>query len=144
MLITTVWPCSYKLDDPPQAKDLPLRLQTEIHAMLPIKTVSVLNVREHWSKRAKRAKQHRASAYYYLLIEVGTKRPELPVTVTITRVAPRELDGDNLQGALKACRDGIADYFGTDDRNAGIEWRYAQGRGAAREYGVKIDISQSE
>ncbi len=112
--------------------------------MVPIKTVSVLNVREHWSKRAKRAKLHRASAYGHLLSEIGITRPEFPVTVTITRIAPRDLDGDNLQGALKACRDGVADYFRTDDRDPGIVWKYGQARGKAKEYGVKIDISQSE
>lgn len=61
------------------------------NAILPLKLVSILNTREHWSKRAGRA-----------------------------------------------IRDGIADYFLTDDRNPQIEWQYGQEK--AKDYGVRIDV----
>ncbi len=69
-------------------------------------------------------------------------RLELPVRVTITRVAPRALDDDNNQGALKSVRDGIADALGVDDRTSLVEWVYRQRRGKPREYGVEIQIEK--
>jgi hypothetical protein len=59
------------------------------------------------------------------------------VVVTITRVSPRALDGDNLQRACKAVRDGVADALGCDDRDKCIEWRYAQLKGP---YAVLIAV----
>ena len=108
--------------------------------ILPVKTVSTLNVREHWAKRAARAKLQRANAYHYLIRNIGTARPKLPITVTITRIAPRKLDDDNLAGACKSIRDGVADYFQTDDRNPHIAWKYGQKKGGVGEYGVIIEI----
>ena len=77
-----------------------------IKVLLPIKVVSVANLREHWSKRAARAKIHRSTAKT-MLTQWGL-HPELPVTVTLTRIGVKTLDGDNLQGACKAARDGVA------------------------------------
>ncbi len=108
--------------------------------ILPLKLVSVLNLRECWQKRAARAKLHRSNAMYYLLAQNGTNRPKLPVAVILTRLAPRELDGDNLQASFKAVRDGVADYFSTDDRNPGIEWQYKQEK--AKDYGIRIEIKE--
>lgn len=62
------------------------------------------------------------------------------LTVTLTRIAPRELDDDNLRGATKSCRDGIADALHIDDRDKRVTWCYAQRRGRVKEYGVEITI----
>lgn len=59
-------------------------------------------------------------------------------TITLTRLAPRSLDTDNLQRALKAIRDGVADALGVDDGDARLRWRYAQEQ--ARDYGVRISV----
>jgi hypothetical protein len=64
-----------------------------------------------------------------------------PYTVMLSRVAPRKLDDDNLRGALKAVRDGVADALGLDDRHPLIEWHYAQDRAGPREIGVRITIT---
>jgi hypothetical protein len=67
------------------------------------------------------------------------------VTVTMARVAPRELDDDNLRGALKAVRDGIADAFGVNDRDPRVTWVYGQRRGSTpRTYAVQVDIERAE
>jgi hypothetical protein len=64
-----------------------------------------------------------------------------PVTVTLTRVAPRQLDAeDNLTAALKAVRDEVAAQLGVDDRDARVTWRYGQERGGAREHAVRIEV----
>jgi len=64
----------------------------------------------------------------------------LPATVVLTRVAPRKLDGDNLQSGFKAVRDGVADWLGVDDGNGLIDWQYAQRSGKAGEYAVEIEV----
>jgi hypothetical protein len=62
------------------------------------------------------------------------------VAITLTRIAPRALDSDNLASGLKAARDGVADALGVDDGSSRIEWRYAQQRGKAGEYAVRVEI----
>lgn len=61
--------------------------------------------------------------------------------MTLTRIAPRELDGDNLQSSLKACRDGVADWLGVDDRDPRVTWSYAQRRGAPHYYAVEVQVA---
>jgi hypothetical protein len=64
------------------------------------------------------------------------------VTIELTRVAPRQLDDDNLRGALKACRDGITDALGLrDDSDPRLVWSYSQARGKPREYAVRVTVS---
>lgn len=52
--------------------------------------------------------------------------PAAGLTITLTRIAPRKLDGDNLQRSLKAIRDGVADVLRIDDGNERLGWRYEQ------------------
>lgn len=108
---------------------------------LPVKTVSTLNLREHWAQRARRAKTHRSAAF--AMTSTRAAAMALPVTVTLTRFAPSNgLDDDNLRGALKSVRDGIADAFQLDDRDPRIVWRYAQQRG--KPYGVLIEMESDK
>lgn len=111
----------------------------------PMALPSVSNLREHWATRAKRVKAQREATW------LGMKRgktmtlvvralepdsaeltPATPLVVTLTRVAPRQLDShDNLRAAFKAVVDAVAEYLGVDDRDPRIEWRYAQAKGPA-------------
>jgi hypothetical protein len=50
------------------------------------------------------------------------------VRVDMHREGPRGFDDDNLLGAFKAIRDGVADQLGVDDRDPRIVWHYAQRR----------------
>lgn len=102
---------------------------------LPLRTVSEANQRDHWFVRAKRAKKQRRTAWA-LCPAVG-----LPVVVTMVRVGLGRLDDDNLRGALKAVRDGIADRLGVPDNDHRIEWRYGQRRGP---YAVEITFDPPE
>ena len=108
-----------------------------IRVEVPIRTVSEMNARGHWAPRAARAKQHRQLTHWTLLTN---SRPTLPCTVTLTRIAPRGLDGDNLQASFKATRDGVADWLDVDDRDPRVVWRYAQRRGECKQYAVEICI----
>ncbi|MBE0568400.1 MAG: hypothetical protein IH577_01830 [Deltaproteobacteria bacterium] len=63
--------------------------------------------------------------------------------VTLTRIAPRALDTDNLASGLKAIRDGVADALEIDDGSSLIEWRYAQEKGKPGEYAVRVEIQET-
>lgn len=96
-----------------------------IKVLVPIRTVSELNARTHWSVRARRAKVHRTSTRWALM---ACGPGQLPCKVTLTRIGRRDMDGDNLQGSLKAARDGVADWLRASDSDPRITWVYAQRR----------------
>ena len=106
-----------------------------------MKIVSVANLRMHWAVKAKLAKDQRTRTRMSLSAAAQSSGAEmLPATVVLTRVAPRKLDGDNLQSGFKAVRDGVADWLGVDDGNGLIDWQYAQRSGKAGEYAVEIEV----
>lgn len=120
----------------------------------------------HWSRRSGPARELRERVYVIAKTSriraayVGwTKHADrlLPVlspaswlsqeiTVAITRVSPRPLDGhDGLPHACKPIVDGLADALGLkSDRTSRVSWVYAQRRGGAREHGVEIEIVPRE
>jgi hypothetical protein len=100
---------------------------------LPLRIESVANKREHWTRRAERTKLHRFAA-------IAVQPHPLPCVVTLTRVAPRELDDDNLRSGFKALRDGIADRLGVKDNDPRVRWAYDQRRGRAKEYAAQVTI----
>jgi hypothetical protein len=128
---------------------------------LPIRTVSESNARGHWATRARRAKpQRRAAGLAVRAVcppewvqrrprpKTASERNLVPaigeaechnVSVLLVRVAPRLLDDDNLRGALKAVRDGVADALGTDDRDPRVQWAYTQ-RQQSKTYAVEIHM----
>ena len=108
--------------------------------VIEVKTVSEANRRDHWARKAKRAKGHRLSAYMLVRPMIQRECVSLPCTVRMTRVAPRALDDDNLRSAIKATRDGIADALGIDDRDPRVTWTYAQRRGAPKQYAVEVEV----
>ncbi len=93
---------------------------------LPLKIVSVANLREHWRTRAGRAKLHRATTAALLR---SHRPPPLPITIVLTRVSARQLDDDNCVAAFKAVRDGVADWLGVPDNDPRVTWEYGQRKG---------------
>lgn len=68
---------------------------------------------------------------------------EVPRVVTLTRLAPLELDDDNNINALKAVRDAVARWFAVDDGPRGpIRWAY--GYRKRRVAGVEVRLSWAE
>ncbi len=67
---------------------------------------------------------------------------EQGLMVTLTRIAPRELDGhDNLRTAMKPLVDSITDLVGLkNDRDPRITWNYAQAADGVRFYAVDVLI----
>lgn len=116
-----------------------------ISATLRILAPSTANLREHWSRRAKRAKNQREAARGALACYARELRALAAlggvIRVELVRVSPRKLDSDNLQGALKAIRDGVADALGIDDGSPRYRWGYAQRKGSPS---VLITIAAQE
>jgi len=107
---------------------------------LPIRIVSEANAREHWRTKHRRAASQKLWVRSWLDPEAKhNAKPSLPCVITLTRIAPRRFDGDNLQRGFKAVRDQVAAWLGIDDGSALITWEYRQGRGAPHTYGVRIE-----
>lgn len=107
----------------------------KVDCEFPLRTESTLNKREHWAVRAKRAKAHREAGFF-----CAPQGFALPCRITLTRIAPRALDCDNLAASFKSVRDGIADRLGVNDRDPRITWAYAQERGKPKEYRVRAEF----
>jgi hypothetical protein len=109
--------------------------------LIPHRLPSAANERLHWRVKAKRTRAQRELVAIY----IGGKRPPaLPVVVTLIRIAPRALDGDNLQSAFKAMRDEVANWLGVPDNHPSIRWEYGQRRGGVGEYAVTISIARCD
>jgi hypothetical protein len=107
--------------------------------MLPLRIISEANARDHWFKTAERKRQHRRTA---LLMLRASPRPDTDetITITLTRIAPRVLDDDNLASGFKAVRDGVADWLGINDGSPRLAWRYAQRKGATGIYAAEVQV----
>lgn len=94
----------------------------------------------HWSVRQRRAKSQRGTAQLSALAvgralraagaidgPRGRVASDWRVSVTITRHGARALDSDNLAGAGKHVRDGIADALGINDRDPACLWSVEEG-----------------
>ncbi|MDC7243634.1 MAG: hypothetical protein PQJ44_06835 [Sphaerochaetaceae bacterium] len=113
-----------------------------INIKIPMHLVSEANIQEHWTKKHRRKKK-----LQLLLLAYWPKNNiELPCTVSLTRIAPRTLDSDNLQFSFKYVRDFIADQLipgksaGRADDDDRIFWEYDQKKGKPKEYAIDITI----
>lgn len=117
-----------------------------LYAALPIRLVSEANraSRQHWRVRQERAKGQKEAVGLFLGAYSQWLAGAVPCAVHITRLGPRDLDDDNLQGAAKAVRDALAAMMGVDDRaGQGVEWNaVAQRRGEQGAYGVEIRVER--
>lgn len=108
---------------------------------IPVRATFTLNSREHWASRARKRKAERTAVALAMRVRRARFDVDAGVVVTLTRVGPRKLDDDNVQGALKAIRDEVAKQLGVDDGDQRVTWRYAQERG---EYAVRARIESQE
>lgn len=110
-----------------------------IEVVVPIRIVSVANIREHWAARASRSRAHRQAVHWALRAQAMFKGTTGPLTITLTRIAPRSVDSDNLQSGCKAARDGVADWLGRDDGDPLLTWKYGQDKANGR-YALRVRI----
>lgn len=90
----------------------------------PIVVVSEANQRGFWWSKDKRRKEQRGNSALLVCAYTPLAFRRRVTHVTLTRYGQRLLDTDNLAGAFKAVRDGIADALGIDDGT--IPWQYDQ------------------
>ena len=109
-----------------------------ITTTLPLKIISVANARLNRFKLAAMNKAQRATTRHAL--QALALPPVPPMTIVITRIGPKTLDGDNLQGGCKATRDGIADWLGVDDGHPGLDWQYSQRSAGPKVYSVEVEV----
>ncbi len=102
-----------------------------------LRLVSEANQRGAWHAGAARAAKQRKVVG--LMLRTRRKVP-VPCDVTITRIAHRSLDGDNLARAAKAVRDEVAAWLGVDDGDARVTWHVVQATCKPREYAVRIVV----
>lgn len=139
-----------------------------INVTIPIKTVSEANRGgEHWTVKNKRKKEQQrqiqnAFAIHWSKTGQNIYYLDAPFTIKFTRIAPRGLDGDNLQSSFKGIRDFLLGmifpekktvvfgkkkkpyfHFGHCDNVEGVTYEYAQEKGIPREYAIRIEIRKS-
>lgn len=88
----------------------------------------------HWATLSRRRKRER-----FVAAAMCPAAP-LPARVRLTRVSAGTLDDDNLRGALKGVRDGVADRLGVKDNDPRVTWEYGQAKGKRGEYAVLVDV----
>ena len=106
---------------------------------LPLRTKGPNGGHEHWRVVHRRRKAERADAC--IVVRPIARRVGLPATVRLVRLSAGELDDDNLRGACKGVRDGVADAFEVADNDPRVRWEYAQERCKRGSYGVRIEIT---
>ena len=114
-----------------------------INVTLPIKIISEANTRCHWREKSARFKQHRQTARLMMAVEAGPAPGAPGIIITLTRIAPRELDDDNLASGFKGVRDGVADWLGIDDGSKRLKWLYEQRKGPAGVYEAEVAVDEA-
>ena len=106
--------------------------------VVPLRTGRGMNQHEHWRSRNGRNQREQEAVGWMLKT---AKRPRVPCSVLLTRVAPSGgLDDDNLVSSLKNVRDAVAKWIGVDDRERmQVRYRYAQLRGP---WAVRIEFGE--
>lgn len=103
--------------------------------LIPIKTVTGLNAREHHMTRARRVKSERNAAALIV------KPFPTPCVVRLIRMSSALADDDNLPGACKAIRDEIAKLCGCGDSPRDpITWVYVQEKCKRGQFGIKVEF----
>lgn len=115
---------------------------------IPLRLVSESNRGgEHWTKKSYRHTLQKS------IVGMMMKQCDIkpPCIITLTRIAPRMLDGhDNLASSFKWVTDAIAASLtgdlrpGRADGHPGLFFAYNQEKRGVREYAIKIRIESNE
>ena len=120
-----------------------------------IRTISEANIRGHWAKNYKLhtdqkfvAQACTVGALGKLVIGDPLIGDGVPITIHMTRVGGNKMDDDNLRGALKYIRDGIADalapglVLGGADGLDRFTWKYSQRKGKRSEPKIEVTLEK--
>lgn len=112
-----------------------------IELVLPLRSPSAANLREHWRSRHRRVKHQRSVVRLLWPAAWKGRAWAWPLDVHMTRVGPVPMDDDNVASSLKAIRDQVAAQLGVDDGDrARVRFHVHQERG---DYAVRIRIEES-
>lgn len=114
--------------------------------VVPLRTGTGLNAREHWAARSRRVRSERDLVAFHLRYYAGACPPLVraasAVRVRLVRLGGRRCDGDNLAGGLKAVRDEVARWLGKDDGDPSVSWSYSAEPGGP--WGVRVEVTTGE
>jgi hypothetical protein len=111
-----------------------------------MRLVNTSNVREHWSKRARRTADQRFAAKMHCLKAIDGLDIAPPYECTIVRIGPGKMDRSNIFVASKAVEDGLCDALGVNDGDEGawtLQTRQEgppKGLQGADRYAVRVEI----
>lgn len=104
-----------------------------------LRTKSEMNQRDHPMAVHRRKTAQHASIKLHMLVHMRACRPEPPYVVTMTRIASRSLDTDNLASSFKFIRDQIAKSLGiSDGPSESHEWVPLQRKPRPKEPGLAL------
>lgn len=103
--------------------------------LLPIRTFSESNMREHWSKKYKRKNAQQLTTRLMLGAVI---EPWPTVRVRLTRLGPRKLDTDNNVSSFKHVQDAVAAWLFVDDGSERVTWEYGQEK--SKTYSVRVEV----
>lgn len=121
--------------EPLLTRKLPLKLRSRAN--------EAIATRRGRRGQAARSKAQRSAARMAIaglrldLLDLQRRTVERTI-VRLVRVSTRELDDDNLAGALKAVRDGVADALKVNDRDPRVVWLPDWEQGKKHE--VRIEV----
>lgn len=108
-----------------------------------LRLYSEANESKHWRSKMHRTKLQRDTTRHVMEltgIDPAYWFARLPIAITITRIAARDLDTDNLASGIKHCRDSVAEWLGIDDKDRRVTWVNDQRRGKPKQYATEIRI----
>ncbi len=110
------------------------------HVVIPIKIVSEANA-QNGTRGARMVQYGRKKKLRAAVGEAldGITPPSVPCVVRFVRIAPKQLDDDNLRRACKTPRDRVAQWLGIDDRDPRVFFAYGEERREAKTYGLRIE-----
>lgn len=111
-------------------RELPLKLRSRAN-----ESIATRRGRRGQAARSKTQRKAARMVLAGMRLDLATR-----TVVRLVRVSPRELDGDNLEAALKAIRDGVADALKINDRDPRVEWLPDWEPGKAHQHAVRIEV----
>jgi hypothetical protein len=116
---------------PITARVLPLKLRSKANE-------ATTTMRGRRGQVARTKTQREAAKMALAGWSAAVVEPTDRLVVLLTRISPRELDDDNLAGALKAVRDGVADALKVNDCDPRVVWLVDWEQGKKHE--VRIEV----
>ena len=117
-----------------------------IEIPMPLPSIANRSLRRgNWYNNQQIKKKHK---HVLTLTLAGYRSLGIPAAVTLTRIAPRQLDSDNWVASAKSIRDAVACWLAAypvtarapDDERAGVSWQYEQRKGKPKYTALLLSV----